>query len=275
MNKKPLILRTAIVIVVMLVFCTAMYPLVPPDFYDAYVSVLKDKKDAEALKLVDEAKALQAKDPQLYQSQALLQAADGKGIDLTKKVKGTDLQDNRDVMSLVRKEASSSIRLGLDLNGGVEFILQLVPDEEFLKRLKSDAKGGETREEVEARMRNEFDRYRDVAIEILRKRLEGQKIHEAEIAPSGGDYVALRAPVVAKDEKLKLLELIKMSAKLNFRFVHPDNQTLVQQYQEDPKNFRIPRGYELMKTQEFRAGEAPLIQDVLADRTGHGSPWPW
>ena len=84
MNKKPLILRTAIVIVVMLVFCTAMYPLVPPDFYDAYVSLLKDKNDTTALKLVDEAKALQAKQPDLYQSQALLQAADGKGIDLTK-----------------------------------------------------------------------------------------------------------------------------------------------------------------------------------------------
>ena len=176
MNKKPLILRTAIVIVVMLVFCTAMYPLVPPDFYDAYVSVLKDKNDAEAVKLVEQAKALQAKDPQLYQSQALLQAADSKGIDLTKKVKGSDLQDNRDVMSLVRKEASSSIRLGLDLNGGVEFILQLVPDEDFLKRLKTGAKGGESREDVEARMSSEFDRYRDVAIEILRKRLEGQNI---------------------------------------------------------------------------------------------------
>lgn len=266
MNKKPLILRTSIVIVVMLVFCAAMYPLVPPDFYDAYVSLLKDKNDKSALKLVDEAKALQAKDPQLFQSQALLQAADGKGIDLTKKVKGTDLQDNRDVMSLVRKEASSSIRLGLDLNGGVEFILQLVPDEDFLKRLKSDTKKGETREEVESRMRNEFDRYRDVAIEILRKRLEGQKIFEAEIAPSGGDYVALRAPVVAKDEKLKLLELIKMSAKLHFRFVHPDNDALAQKYLEDPKSFRVPSGYELMKTQEFRAGEKPLIQYFFVDR---------
>ncbi|MBO5792515.1 MAG: protein translocase subunit SecD [Lentisphaeria bacterium] len=266
MNKRPLILRTAIVIVVMLVFCTAMYPLVPPDFYDAYVSLLKDKKDTEAVKLVTEAKALQAKDPQLYQSQALLQAADSKGIDLTKKVKGTDLQDNRDVMSLVRKEASSSIRLGLDLNGGVEFILQLVPDEEFLKRLKSGAKGGESREEVESRMSSEFDRYRDVAIEILRKRLEGQKIFEAEIAPSGGDYVALRAPVVAKDEKLKLLELIKMSAKLHFRFVHPDNENLVQKYLADEnKSFRVP-GYELMKTQEFRAGEAPLIQYFFVER---------
>ncbi|MBR2374648.1 MAG: protein translocase subunit SecD, partial [Lentisphaeria bacterium] len=266
MNNRPLLLRTAIVVVVMLVFCTAMYPLVPPDYYDAFVSLLKDKKDPQALKLIEEAKAIQAKDPQLFQSQALLQAADGKGIDLTKKVKGNDLQDNRDVMSLIRKEASSSIRLGLDLNGGVEFILQLVPDEDFLKRIKSDAKGGESREEVETRMRTEFDRYRDVAIEILRKRLEGQKIFEAEIAPSGSDYVALRAPVVAKDEKLKLLELIKMSAKLNFRFVHPDNQTLVQKYQEDPKNFRIPRGYELMKTQEFRAGETPLIQYYFVDR---------
>ena len=243
MNKRPLVLRTAIVIVVLLVFCTAMYPLVPPDYYDAFVTLLKDKKDPDALKLIEEAKAIQAKDPQLFQSQALLQAADGRGVDLTKKVKGTDLQDNRDVMSLIRKEASSSIRLGLDLNGGVEFILQLVPDEDFLKRIKSDAKGGETRAEVEQRMRTEFDRYRDVAIEILRKRLEGQKIFEAEIAPSGSDYVALRAPVVAKDEKLKLLELIKMSAKLNFRFVHPENDALVRQYEANPKDFRVPRGY--------------------------------
>ena len=43
MNKRPLVLRTAIVIVVMLVFCAAMYPLVPPDYYDAFVSLLKDK----------------------------------------------------------------------------------------------------------------------------------------------------------------------------------------------------------------------------------------
>ena len=266
MNKRPLVLRTAIVIVVLLVFCTAMYPLVPPDYYDAFVTLLKDKKDPDALKLIEEAKAIQAKDPQLFQSQALLQAADGRGVDLTRKVKGTDLQDNRDVMSLIRKEASSSIRLGLDLNGGVEFILQLVPDEDFLKRIKSDAKGGETRADVEQRMRTEFDRYRDVAIEILRKRLEGQKIFEAEIAPSGSDYVALRAPVVAKDEKLKLLELIKMSAKLNFRFVHPENDSLVQKYLENPKEFRIPRGYELMTTSEFRAGDKPLVRYYFVDR---------
>lgn len=261
MNNRPLILRTLITVVVVLVFAGAIHPLFQRDYYETFLGMLTNKDDAEAVELVETARELQKKNPQLYQSQALLQAADDKGIDLTRRVKGNDLQDNRDVMSLIRKQASSSIRLGLDLNGGVEFILQLVPDQEFLSKLKEDSgKGGEGRADLEKRMRAEFDRYRDIAIEILRKRLEGQKIFEAEIAPSGSNYVALRAPVVAKDEKVKLLNLIKMSAKLRFRLVHPDNAALVQQYLANPENFTVPLGYELMKTSEFRAGQAPRVE---------------
>ena len=172
MNNRPLILRTLITVVVVLVFAGAIHPLFQRDYYETFLGMLTNKDDAEAVELVETARELQKKNPQLYQSQALLQAADDKGIDLTRRVKGNDLQDNRDVMSLIRKQASSSIRLGLDLNGGVEFILQLVPDQEFLSKLKEDSgKGGEGRADLEKRMRAEFDRYRDIAIEILRKRL--------------------------------------------------------------------------------------------------------
>ncbi|MBR2910127.1 MAG: hypothetical protein IKC05_00825, partial [Lentisphaeria bacterium] len=177
MEQRPLLLRTCVVLFVMALFVLAMHPIRERDYYQVFGEMLKDKKDAAAIALVDDAKALQKKNPQLFQSQALLQAADAKGIDLTKKVKGSDLQDNRDVMSLIRKNASGTIRLGLDLAGGVEFYLELVPDEELLSKIKASADGkGESRADVEARMKNEFDRYRDVAIEILRKRLEGQKI---------------------------------------------------------------------------------------------------
>ena len=127
MNKRPLILRTLITVVVVLVFTLAIHPLFQRDYYETFLGMLKDKQDSEAHQVVKEAKALQDANPQLYQSQALLQAADSKGLDLTRKVKGNDLQDNRDVMSLIRKNASSSIRLGLDLNGGVEFVLELNP----------------------------------------------------------------------------------------------------------------------------------------------------
>ena len=274
MNKRPLILRTLITVVVVLVFMLAIHPLFQRDYYETFLGMLKDKQDPEAHQVVKEAKALQEANPQLYQSQALLQAADAKGLDLTRKVKGNDLQDNRDVMSLIRKNASSSIRLGLDLNGGVEFILQLVPDQEFLAMFKEDDTNAASREEMQARMASEFDRYRDIAIEILRKRLEGQKIFEAEIAPSGSSYVALRAPVVAKDEKLKLLNLIKMSARLNFRLVHENNAELVKQYLADKNNFVVPVGYELLTTSEFRPGQEPKVEyyfvNKIPEMTGKG-----
>ena len=262
MNQRPLFLRTAIALVVILVFAVSIHPLMERDYYETFLAVLRDPGDPAAKKTAEEvvakAKELQAEKPDLYQSQALLLAADAKDIDLIPLVPEGNYQDNRDVMSMIRKHASSSIRLGLDLNGGVEFILQLVPDEEFLATIKGDGTNGESREAFESRMRSEFDRYRDIAIEILRKRLESKKIFEAEIAPSGSDYVALRAPVVTRDEKLELLNLIKMSAKLNFRLVHPDSDALVARYKADPAAFTVPIGYELLAAQEQVHGSRKL-----------------
>lgn len=273
MNKRPLILRTLIVLVAVGVFVSAIHPLFERDYYETFLGLLVKPADpeeakkvqADAEKLVKEAEALRKADPNLFQSQALLKAADDSGVDLTKMVKGSNLEDNRDVMSVIRKHASSSIRLGLDLNGGVEFILQLVPDEDLSKEL-----GGEQTEaekQSAAERQTSFDRYRDIAIETLRKRLEGQKIFEAEIAPSGDSYVSLRAPVVAKDEKVKLMNLIKMSAKLNFRMVHENNAQLVSGITpENEKSFVPPFGYELMKTSEFRPGQAPLVTYYVVEK---------
>ena len=258
MENRPLLLRTCITIFVIALFIIGMYPLRERDYYQVFMEMLKDPGDKQAADLVEDAKKLKAANPQLFQSQVLLQAAESKKIDLTKKVKGDGLQDNRDVMSLIRKNASGSIRLGLDLAGGVEFYLELVPDEGLLSEVPQDGKG-ESRAEIQARMENEFNRYRDVAIEILRKRLEGQKIFEAEIAPSGKNYVVLRAPVVARDEKLKLLDLIKMSAKLNFRMVHDNNAALVAEYHNSPDTFQVPIGYELMKNSDNPAESVILV----------------
>ena len=258
MENRPLLLRTCITIFVIALFIIGMYPLRERDYYQVFMEMLKNPGDKDAVALVEDAKKLKAANPQLFQSQVLLQAAENKNIDLTKKVKGDGLLDNRDVMSLVRKNASGSIRLGLDLAGGVEFYLELVPDDGLLSAVPQDGKG-ESRAEIQARMENEFNRYRDVAIEILRKRLEGQKIFEAEIAPSGKSYVVLRAPVVARDEKLKLLDLIKMSAKLNFRMVHDNNSALVAEYLRSPSTFQVPIGYELMSNSDNPAEPVILV----------------
>jgi SecD/SecF fusion protein len=262
MNKRPLILRTVIFAIIIVVFFLEISPLTPLDFYKTFNSMLKDSANPVAAKLVAEAQATQVKDPSIYPSIALLEAADKSGVELKSLVnaKGNKLEVNRDVIALVRKNASSSIRRGIDLNGGVEFLLELVPDEEWLEEVKelSDEEKDSV-EQAKKRLEDRFQYYRDLAIETLRTRMEAQKIFEAEISPAGGHYVSLRVPVVSKDEKLKLLELIKMSAKLRFCLVHKDNAKLVSQYLAGPKSFVTPSKYKLMKMEEFRKGQKAKI----------------
>ena len=104
MNKKPLILRTLITLVVVLVFAAAMYPLTERDYYDVFRSMLKNPDDPVAAELIAEAKRLENADPnnKLFQSQALLDAADNKGVSLKEMVKEDGLQHNKDVISAIR-----------------------------------------------------------------------------------------------------------------------------------------------------------------------------
>lgn len=247
MEKRPLLLRTLVVLVAIAFFALAVYPLKERDYYEVFAEMLRDPKDPQATQIIANAKALQAANPQLFQSQALLKAAESDGVVLADKLKDANgLTDNRDVLSLIRKKASGTIRLGLDLAGGVEFVLEL------------DDK--DAPDEVKA----QFDRYRDIAIETLRKRLEAQNIFEAEISPSGGKYISLRAPVVAKDEKLKLLNLIKMSAKLRFRLVHENNDRLISEYLKNPADFRVPLGYEIMEMSNVENGKVSVTPVLVA-----------
>ena len=236
MDKSMLIFRTAVVALVIGIFAFAVFPLGERDYYDVFAELLRDKKDPVAAAVVADARRLQQEKPDLFQSQALLEAAEIKGVELAPMLAVNDgLENNRDVIGLVRKEAAGRIRLGLDLAGGVEFFLEL-DDSNASDEVKSN-----------------FDHYRDVQIETLRSRLEKQGIFEAEISPSGDKFISLRAPIVSRDEKAKLQELILMSAKLRFRLVHPESDKLVADAQRnDPEFYRHPnlhrvRGYELMK----------------------------
>ena len=61
MEKKPILFRTFLVLVVIAVFVIAMYPLTPRNFYETFRGLLKDPKDPKAAELVADAKARQEK----------------------------------------------------------------------------------------------------------------------------------------------------------------------------------------------------------------------
>ncbi|NLK82639.1 MAG: protein translocase subunit SecD [Lentisphaerae bacterium] len=272
MNKRPYAFRLTVAIIVMAIFGLSMYPLTPRDFYETLNSLATNSNDPEIAKVIAVAKEKQSADNSIYSSQAVLDAADSLGVDMTSLVKGIDLQDNRDVISLVRKKSGSSIRLGMDLNGGVEFLLELIPE-------KQETTGADGKKEV-FDAADRFDHFRDIAIETLRTRMESQKIFESEISPAGGRFISLRVPVVTKEEKLKLLELIKMSAKLRFCLVHEKSDEFIQDYLADPSGFISPIGYSIMETTDIQKDKKAVKRYYLVknspemDGKGIAEAWP-
>ena len=133
MNKKPIILRSIFALAVLGVFIFSMYPLQERDFYDAFKDICTDPNSKDVTELIATAQAKKAKDPSMYDSTALETASAEKGIPLEKVVKPVivktqKITGTRDVLSLIRKNTAGSIRRGIDLNGGAEFILELIPD---------------------------------------------------------------------------------------------------------------------------------------------------
>ncbi len=212
------------------------------DKIKAEIIAAKEKSIQEVLSL---AQGKMSKDKSLFSSVAVDDAARDLNVDLTEYVKLKNATSNRDVISDIRNQSGGSIRLGIDLNGGAEFILGFDPVE------KTEEEGAKN---VKAKS---FDQYRDIAIETLRNRLGNEKIYEAEISPLGGQYVSMKVPIVSKDEKLKLKRLIEMSAKLQFALVSRDNDRLVAEYEKDPKNFKCPGDLRRMESIDLRPGEKP------------------
>lgn len=251
MNKKPIILRSLFALLVLGVFIFSMYPLRERDFFETFKEICVNPADKEVVELIALAKEKKLKDPSMYDSVALENAALDKGVSLDKYVKPIlvktqKISNSRDVLSVIRKNSASSIRRGIDLNGGAEFLLELIPDPADKDKIDKD-----------------FNKYRDLAIETLRKRLTQKNIFEADISPAGGRYISMRVPIVTREEKSVIEKLIKMSAKLQFKLVHPNNHEEAAKYMADPKGYQPPEGYEVKVSSETRNGKASRMVYIV------------
>ncbi len=230
MNKKPVLWRIIFVLVVLGCFAWSIFPLREGDFYDTFRRLAHGEKE-KIETIIKLAKENRQNGKYNYDSEALLEAANEQGVDLTKFVTGRYISNNKDVINKVRESARASIRRGIDLAGGVEYLLELQEN--------PDAETSEAKKSMN---------YQDQAIEILRNRLEKEKIFEAEISPVGKDLISLKAPITNKEERLRFKNIIERSAKLKFHLVADNNNELVQEYLQDKKagkQFVPPVGYEL------------------------------
>ena len=132
------------------------------------------------------------------------------------------------------------VKLGLDLKGGTSFTVEVDRDEIRKQVLEQDEslEGAKLDSAVESKV----EISRDIAIEVIRGRIDGLGIAEPEIYPLLDDRVVIRLPGVDVDKRAEAKDSIQSVAFLQFRLVHTESDAWVRELAGSglaPKGFRL------------------------------------
>ena len=114
----------------------------------------------------------------------------------------------RGILNRVQRSAAGKFRLGLDLQGGTQFLLEM----------------DMSRAQTNAGVMMNADFIAEQAVEVLRRRVDRFGVSEPVIAPAGGGRILVQLPGLSESDKLQAKAQIQKAAFLEFRLVHPDSE---------------------------------------------------
>mgnify|MGYP001485586809 CR=1 FL=1 len=156
------------------------------------------------------------------------------------------------VLNLLQKKAAGKVHLGLDLQGGSQFRVQLVP-----------TRNGDTNKSA---VEDEYQHKRltEQAVEVLRKRVDRLGVAEPLIQPSGNDTILIQLPGLSQVAQDEAKNNIQKAAYLEFRMVHPESAKLL-------KEGIIEPGYEILKEKVKEPnGTEQLVPYLVEKRLANG-----
>ncbi len=183
----------------------------------------------------------------------------GTAVHKTKRVVGTLLIALTAAASLYTVKALG-IKLGIDLQGGSEFVVKLEPG-------KND--DGSVRKVSESDVQQ--------AISILEKRLSPTGEKDLSLQPEGIDRIVVQMPGISSGEVRDVRDKIQQVAHLEFRRVHPDSAAKLEQIKtrggiQEPgwveMKYREPerdRSGKIIATSELVKDLPDLEGDIVAD----------
>ena len=140
---------------------------------------------------------------------------------------------NREILNSLQSDAAGQIRLGLDLQGGISFMVAMQTN-----KLRAD----QERDVVIAQ-----------AIEVLRKRLDKFGVAEPSLQPVGEDRILIQLPGLSEVDYQSARDTLTKPAYLEFRLVHEQSQQLLAQGMLAP-------GYEILSE---KVKEANGVENTL------------
>ncbi len=211
---------------VVLVILWSLYELYPPQGRDLLL-VFREKasaRDATFSTIYSNALALQKAMPE----KAYDNLAEAVGTnDITRYFPAFGAKEQVHpttfILNRLQREAAGRIRLGLDLQGGTSFLVEMETNQ---LAHTSDASTALSH-----------------AVEVLRKRVDKFGVAEPLIQPEGNDRILVQLPGLSAADQESAKVAIQRAAFLEFRMVSPTSD-------QDIKDGVVQPGYEILKRKE-------------------------
>ncbi len=135
----------------------------------------------------------------------------------------------------------SKIPLGLDLKGGISFVVT-VDEEKIKKDIRDDASKDDTELEIDALISDALKDSLERSIEVLRNRLNRIGIEEPSIVKKA-DRIEIQLPGIGEDKREEAEQMILSVGFLEFRMLHERTQDLTAKIMNLGKS---PDGYKIV-----------------------------
>ncbi len=258
---------------VVLVVVWSFSEITPPTNRDLiqHFETRAQEKDDAFNQIVAKARELQQEQPHREYGNLFDAVGD---TDISKYFPFIDVKNEKDpkgrILKRLQKEASGQIQLGIDLQGGTYFVVQLDPDHitnkvaELTQQLTT-ATNDNQRSSLEYEIEKVQDTKRILgqAIEVLRKRVDSLGVAEPILQPLGNDRIVIQMPGLAQSSLESATNAIQKAAFLEFRLVHPDSGELAQ-------DEIIPPGYELKTMSDKSRDGSMRLEKVIVGRQAEG-----
>jgi SecD/SecF fusion protein len=153
------------------------------------------------------------------------------------------------ILYRLQHDAAGKIKLGLDLQGGTEFIVGFATNRLALPDRASNVVDVTT----------EKEHMLSQAVEVLRKRVDKFGVAEPILQPAGEDRIVIQLPGLSEAEKQSAKDQIQKAAFLEFRLVHPESARLVGEG-------LIPPGYERLTMQRRGRDGQTIVESYLVKK---------
>ncbi len=145
------------------------------------------------------------------------------------------------ILNRLQRDAAGKIKLGLDLQGGTSFLVEM--------------------DTTKLANTNETSSALSQAIEVLRKRIDRFGVAEPVIQSAGGNRILIQLPGLSQSDKDSAKTQIQKTAFLEFRMVKDDSDDIIKNGEP------VPYGYVLLKHADKQTDGTTRLEQFIVKKT--------